>query len=656
MTDRLSPADAGFLYTEDAATPMHVGGVAILQPLEPFDYTAIVGLIEARLPLVPRYRQKVRFVPGRFARPVWVDDADFDLTYHVRRSALPRPGTDAQLADLVGRLMSRPLDRSRPLWEVYVVEGLSGGRVALINKTHQAMVDRMGAMDIAAAILDLSPEPRPVTRTTWRPTPAPSDIDLVVDAVVDITSRPAEVVDAVRLAALDVRATVDEVGRTVSGMWQIARRAVRPAPRSMLNVPMSGARRFAGVSLDLARLKAVRATHGGTVNDIVLALIAGALRSFLVSRGEPVTPGTTLRALVPVSVRAPADPAAPVASYLIDLPVSEPNPVIRLHQVSFAMAGHTESGQSVAADALMELGRFAPSTLHILGARVGSQLGRRLYNLLVTNVPGPQVPLYAAGIPVAAMYPVAPLAQGRTLAVAVTSYNGRVFFGLTADRDAMPDLDDFGPLLLEAVEEFPATVTRRATRPGAAGGGVPAAADRAAPAGPGRTTPAGTDRPAPAGPDRAASAAPDRAAPAAPDRAAPAAPGRAAPAAPDRVAPAAPDRAAPAAPGLAEPAPPAAPAPGRPSDTASGQESGAAQARPEPRARPAAATRTRAPAAKPPPRPVPARPRRQPAERPTPESPSQEPPSEDLPAPGSAPTTTTPTPTPTPTPGAETSG
>ncbi|WP_111768304.1 WS/DGAT/MGAT family O-acyltransferase [Nakamurella deserti] len=473
MTDRLSPADAGFLYTEDATTPMHVGGVVILQPTGPFDYTAIVELVEARLSLVPRYRQKVRFVPGRFARPVWVDDEDFDLMYHVRRSALAKPGSDAQLADLVGRLISRPLDRSRPLWELYVVEGLSDGRVALINKTHHAMVDRMGAVDVAAAILDLTPQPRPVTERPWLPTPAPSDIDLVVDAVVDISTRPAEVVDAVRLAALDVRATVDGVGRTLAGMWHVARRAVRPAPRSMLNVPVSGARRFAGVSVDLRRLKTIQDTHGGTINDIILTLIAGALRSFLVSRGEPVLPGTTLRALVPVSVRTAADTAAPVESYLIDLPVSEPNPVIRLHQVSFAMAGHTESGQSVAADSLMELGRFAPSTLHILGARVGSQLGRRLYNLLVTNVPGPQVPLYAAGIPVDAMYPVAPLSQGQTLAVSVTSYNGRVFFGLTADRDAMPDLDDFGPLLQEAVDEFPATATRRATRPAPAGTATP---------------------------------------------------------------------------------------------------------------------------------------------------------------------------------------
>ena len=496
MIDRLSPADAGFLYTEDAVTPMHVGGVVILEPDGPFDYSQIVTLIEARLSLMPRYRQKVRFVPGRFARPVWIDDEKFDLTYHVRRSALPRPGTDAQLADLVGRLISRPLDRSRPLWELYVVEGLSGGRIALINKTHHAMVDRMGAVDVGAAILDVSATPRSMPPQVWLPVPAPSEIDLVVDAIADITTRPAEVVDAVRLATLDLRTTVDNVGRSVQSIWQIAQRTVRPAPRSMLNVTPSGARRFEGVSIELERLKTIRGAHGGSINDVILTLIAGALRAFLVSRGEPVSPGTTLRAMVPMSVRSPVADGAdggrysmPVESFLIDLPVAEPNPVVRLHQVSFAMAAHTESAPTVGADSLMELGRFAPATLHSLGARVGSQLGRRMYNLLITNVPGPQIPLYAAGVPVVAMYPVAPLAKGQSLAISVTSYNGRVFFGLTADRNAIPDLDDFGPLLQEAVDEFPLTATRRSTVPppkGSVDVGLPttdaAVTPRAAPA------------------------------------------------------------------------------------------------------------------------------------------------------------------------------
>ncbi len=543
MTDRLSAADAGFLYVEDAATPMHVGGVVLLEPVGPFDYGSLVALIQSRLQLVPRYRQKVRFVPGRFARPVWVDDENFDLTHHVRRSALPQPGSDAQLADLVGVLVSRPLDRSRPLWELYVVEGLSGGRIALVNKTHLSLVDRVGSVDVAAAILDLSPVPRRMRADLWIPTPAPSDIDVVVDAVADITARPAEVLDALRLAALDVRATVDGIEQTVTGILQIVRRAIAPVRRSMLNVEVSGGRRFAGVDLDLSRLRRIRRLHGGTINDVILTLLAGALRSFLLSHGESVGPQTTLRAMVPMSVRTsepgpvegggaetggaetggaetggaetggaetggaetggaetggaetggaetngagvggPEDAGpesarsgrtasargevGPVQSYLLDLPVAESNPVIRLHQVSFAMAGHTDTGEAVGADTLMELGRFAPAALHTLGARVGAQLSSRMYNLLITNVPGPQAPLYAGGHPVQAMYPVAPLGKGHALAIAVTSYRGRVYFGITADAAALPDPTEFGMLLHEELDEFPLDVVRRRSSPAA---------------------------------------------------------------------------------------------------------------------------------------------------------------------------------------------
>ena len=466
MTDRLSATDAAFLYAEDASTPLHVGGVVILRP-EPgtFDYQQIVDLISARLSLVPRYRQLVRFVPGRLARPVWVDDENFDLTYHVRRSALPKPGTMAALDDLVGRLISRPLDRTRPLWEMYVIEGLEGGRIAIVNKTHHAMVDRIGAVDVAAAILDIARRPRTLPDEPWIPVPPPSDIDLVVDAIADITSRPSDLVDVLRLAAADVGSTVAKVAHVGAEVVEIVRRTVIPAPRSVLNVTKSGQRRFASFRADLADVKAIRAAHGASINDVLLTVIAGALRTWLLSRGEAVTPSTTLRALVPMSVKAgPATGdggdetdgplSSPVVSFVLDLPVAEPNPVMRLHQVSFAMGAHLESGRQVGADSLLDLGRFAPPTLHALGARVAGQLSGRMYNLLVTNAPGPQVPLFAGGSPVEAMYPVAPLAKGQALAVACTSYNGGVFFGLTADRDAMPDLEEFAVHIGEAVEEL----------------------------------------------------------------------------------------------------------------------------------------------------------------------------------------------------------
>ncbi len=464
MTDRLSATDASFLYAEDAGTPMHVGGVAILKPHpdgQEIAYTEIAALIESRLALVPRYRQKVRFVPGRLARPVWVDDEDFDLTYHVRRSALPRPGTDAELDELVGRLISRPLDRSRPLWEFYVIEGLTDGRIALVNKTHHAMVDRVGAVDVAAAILDTNRRPRDLPEQPWIPNPAPSDIDLVVDAIADLTARPTGAWDIARLAAQDVGSMMSRVLGVAGDAFEVMRRAISPAPRSLLNDAKSVQRRFACVHADLSDLKKVRGAHGGSVNDVVLTVITGALRSWLLSRGEAVTAHTVVRALVPVSVTTNSgDESGSVASYLIDLPVAEPNPAMRLHQVSFAMGGHMDSGNPVAADRIIGLGRFAPPTLHALGARMAGGLSRRMYNLLITNVPGPQMPLYAAGFEVEAMYPVAPLGQGQALAVSCTSYNGQVFFGITADRDAIPDVEEFAAQIREAVEEMLSTVPR----------------------------------------------------------------------------------------------------------------------------------------------------------------------------------------------------
>jgi len=467
MTDRLSATDAAFLYAEDSLTPMHVGGVAILQPESgSFDYQHIVDLIASRLSLVPRYRQKVRFVPGRLARPVWVDDDDFDLTYHVRRSSLPKPGTMAELDELVGRLISRPLDRTRPLWEMYIVEGLVGGRVAIVNKTHHAMVDRIGAVDVAAAILDISRRPRILPNVPWIPVPPPSDLDLVMAAVSDITSRPSDLLDLVRLAAVDVRSTVRSIGQLGVEVADVLQRSINPAPRSVLNVANSGQRRFATFRGELADIKKIHRAHGAAVNDVILAVIASALRTWLLARGEAVTPTTTLKALVPMSVRGLAAVGedsppggdgvipSPVVSYVIDLPVAEPNPVMRMHQVSFAMRAHLDSGRQVGADSLVHLGRFAPPTLHALGARVAGELSSRMYNLLITNAPGPQVPLYAGGALVVAMYPVAPLVKGQSLAVACTSYNGGVFFGLTADRDAIPGIEEFADHIGEAIEEL----------------------------------------------------------------------------------------------------------------------------------------------------------------------------------------------------------
>ncbi|MEP6598826.1 MAG: wax ester/triacylglycerol synthase family O-acyltransferase [Actinomycetota bacterium] len=495
MRDRLTSLDVSFFYLEGRTTPMHVGGLAVFEPptgggAPSFDYEELVSLLEQRIALVPRYRQKVRFVPGHLLNPVWVDDPDFDITYHVRRSALPRPGSDEQLREFCARIQSRPLDRHRPLWEMYLVEGLADGRVAIITKTHHAMVDGISAIDIGQVILDASPMPREVPDALWMPEPEPSSAQLVLDAVGDLVRSPGAVVETVRMGVNDVRATAGRVLGAVSGLLSAARVAVRPAPASPLNRVIGEQRRYAVARTVLDDYKLVRKHYDTTVNDVVLATVAGALRSWLLFRGESVTPATTVRAMVPVSVRGDATAGAlgnRVSAYFVDLPVGEPSPLMRLTQVAYAMKGHKESGQSIGADALVALSGFAPPTLHALAARAANGLTRRLFNLVVSNVPGPQFPLYAAGARLREMFPIVPLAEGQALSIGLTSYDGGVFYGLNADRDAMPDVDVLATLIEESLAELvaaageagqrraatmavfaePSSGRKRASRPGA---------------------------------------------------------------------------------------------------------------------------------------------------------------------------------------------
>jgi diacylglycerol O-acyltransferase len=466
VPDRLSPLDVSFLYFEERTTPMHVGGVAVFRlPEHGFDYENLVALISDRIAFVPRYRQRIRWVPGRLANPVWVDDEHFDVNYHVRRSALPRPGSDEQLNELVARVQSRRLDRSRPLWEMYLVEGLSDNRFAVVTKTHHAMVDGIAAVDIGQVILDTSPDPRESPEDTWTPGSEPSWVELVAGAVAENLSRPTALVDAVRGGVTDLRSTMGRLGETAGGLFAAARTAARAAPESPLNAVIGEHRRYATVLLDLDDHRRVRKTHGGTVNDVVLATVAGALRAWLLTRGETVRTSTTVRAMVPVSIRGETDRRTGVqtgnrvASYLVDLPVGEPSAVMRLHQVSYRMRAHKETGQAVGAEALAGLAGFSPPTLHSLGARVASGLSKRWFNLVVTNVPGPQQPLYAGEARMLAAYPVVPLAKGQAVSIGLTSYDGRVCYGLNADRDAMPDVDVLGQCIEDALAELVETVS-----------------------------------------------------------------------------------------------------------------------------------------------------------------------------------------------------
>ena len=461
MPDRLSPLDVSFLYLESETTPMHVGGVVILEPPpDGFDYDRLVEIITERIASVPRFRQKVKWVPARLGNPVWVDDLDFDVKYHVRRSALPKPGTEEQLKELTARVQSRPLDRTRPLWEMYLVEGLADGRVAIITKTHHAMVDGVAAVDIGAMILDLTREPRETETAPWHPEPEPTSLALVTDAVTSAVRKPAELVSTLRTNAVDVRRVAGRAVSLAGGLAAAVRTTARSAPDSPLNVDIGAQRRFGMARTDLDDYKRVRKEHGGTINDVVLATVAGALRTWLLTRGESVN-GRVVRAMVPVSVRGDDQQGSMgnrVSSYFVDLPVGEPSPVVRLSQVSYAMAAHKESGQSVGAEALVGIAGFVAPTLHAMGARLANSFTRRLFNLVVTNVPGPQIPLYAAGAEMLEVFPVVPIAKGQAVSIGLTSYNGGVYYGLNADRDALPDVDVLAQCIEESLAELVETV------------------------------------------------------------------------------------------------------------------------------------------------------------------------------------------------------
>jgi diacylglycerol O-acyltransferase / wax synthase len=454
MGERLSTLDSSFLYLEEPDTPMHVGGVLVLEKI-PGGVEALATLIEARLSLVPRYRQRVAQVPGHLANPVWVDDPDFDIAFHVRRSGLPRPGSEAQLLDLVSRLMSRPLDRTRPLWEAYLIEGLTGNRVAVVTKTHPALVDGLSAVDIGQVLLDVSPDAPAPEPVEWQPRRVPTGRQLLVEALDEYVRRPSSVLETARDAITDVRSTAARLSGMAGGLLRTARSTVLPAPNSPLNAAIGRQRRVAVARAELADVKRIRREHGGTVNDVLLTVVTGALREWLLSRGEPVVAGTSMRALVPVSLQDDETSGRDrVSSFLVDLPVGEPNPRVRLARLSYAMRGVAAHGQSVSADNLIALTGFAPSTLHALGARAARGLSRRLFNLVVTNVPGPQLPLYAAGSQMLEVFPFVPLARGQGLSIGMTSYNGRVFFGLNADRDGVGDVDVLADLIEQEVGEL----------------------------------------------------------------------------------------------------------------------------------------------------------------------------------------------------------
>jgi diacylglycerol O-acyltransferase len=459
--DRLSAIDASFLHQEGPVSHMHVGAVAVFEgPPPPF--AEFLDSLRMRLHLVPRYRQKLAVPPAGTGRPLWIDDPAFNLEYHVRQSALPRPGTEGQLLRLAGRIFSQQLDRSRPLWEVWLIEGLEDGgdgggrRFALISKTHHAMIDGIAGVDIAQVLFDAAPVPAEVDHPDepWRPAPEPTPAEVLAAGASGLLRTGLRT--AVRAAGVLARpgAALAGAATAAEGVGEIVWAGLNPAPPTPLNVDIGPHRRFTVVRNELADFKAVKNAFGGTVNDVVLSVVSGALRGWLQSRGVR-TEGLELRALVPVSIRASAERGSlgnRIAAMRGPLPVYIEDPVARLAAVRRAMGELKQSKQAVGAEVLASVESFAPPTILAQASRLN--FSTRLFNLLVTNVPGPQFPLYLRGRELLDVFPVAFLPRNHALAIAIMSYNGGIDFGLLGDYDAMPDIETVADGIREALAEL----------------------------------------------------------------------------------------------------------------------------------------------------------------------------------------------------------
>ncbi len=449
-TDRLTGLDSSFLHLERSGAHMHVASTSIFEGPPP-THEEFRDHIASRLHLVPRFRQKLRFVPFGQGRPVWVDDPHLNLNYHVRITALPEPGSEEQLRNLAARIFSQQLDRSKPLWELWLVQGLEGDRFAIVGKSHHALVDGISGVDITTVLFDTEPEPAnpPALPPKWAPRPEPTDFKLLADALHERATSPREFVRGVRAALRGPRQVLRGFGDTGKMIG-----AGMSAPSTPFNVEIGPHRRVAFVRADLATLKAVKNEHGGTVNDVVLSVVTGAIGNYLRARGHD-TEGLEMRAMVPVSVRAEEERGAlgnRISAMMAPLPVWCEEPVRRLHLITEIMGDLKGSGQAVGAEILTRIVDFAPTTIASQAARL--QPAQRFFNLVVTNVPGPQFPLYVLGRQMEAIFPMVPLARRQALCVGIMSYNGQVNFGLIGDYDAMADLESFGRDLESAIAEI----------------------------------------------------------------------------------------------------------------------------------------------------------------------------------------------------------
>jgi diacylglycerol O-acyltransferase / wax synthase len=475
VTDRLTGLDSSFLHLERDGTQMHVASTTLFEGPAP-PYVEFRDHLESRLHLVPRFRQKIRFVPFGQGRPVWVDDPHLNLAYHVRHTSLPEPGSEQQLRTLAARIFSQQLDRSKPLWEIWLIEGLKGGRFAVVGKTHHAMVDGVSGVDITTVLYDAEKEPdeTPVPPEGWTPRPEPNDAELLAEALVERAIYPREIARGLRWVVRGPRRALRKAADAAIAAGSFAWTGIA-APQSPFNFDIGTHRRFAWVRASLGDIKQVKNELGGTVNDVILTAVAGGLGRYMRSRGHS-TDGLELRAMVPVSVRTAEQRGAlgnQVTAMMASLPVWCEDPKRRMEIVRQSMGDLKQSKQAVGASLLTQLADFAPPTIAGQAARLQSK--QRFFNLVVTNIPGPQFPLYLMGRRMERVFPMVPLAKNQGVCIGIMSYDGQVNFGLIGDYDGMPDLDDLARDLEDSIAELieaaggrPGILRRFVAREGAA--------------------------------------------------------------------------------------------------------------------------------------------------------------------------------------------
>jgi diacylglycerol O-acyltransferase / wax synthase len=443
--DRMSALDSGFFFAESENTPMHVGSVAVFEGPAP-SYGDVVRLLLSKLPLVPRYRQRVKEVPLGLGRPVWVDDPHFQILYHVRHTAVPGPGSEEQLRNLAGRVLGQRLDMAKPLWELWLVEGLADNRWAIISKVHHCMVDGVAGTELMQLMFDLEPDAEHEAPKDWTPRRTPSSASLVAEAVTDALTHPARAVSSLPTLSTAVRGAkaIAEQGKTVAQtVPSLAKQAITPTARS-LNGPIGPHRRWAWTEGKFEEFKAVRTAFGGTVNDVVLAAITGGFRDLLQGRGELSSEKLVVRSMVPVSVRKADQKGSmnnQVSAVFVDLPVGLPDPKDRLTSIRGQMDEYKKTMSAVDANSIIDMGNYVAPPLLALGVRAALSAGQFLCQAVTTNVPGPRFPLYVLGKRMEAAYAYVPIAGGTRCSIGIFSYQNTMTFGLNADFDGYPDLD-----------------------------------------------------------------------------------------------------------------------------------------------------------------------------------------------------------------------